>query len=636
MDDSWGWAGTIREFLDLPIERWHGSLAAHLHRLLACQPSGSQTSAWTAEHTILTDCFRDLALVDHAVLDWGLAFEYELPLEGGRRPDVVVLAGDRLAVIEFKGSATPTTADLDQVRAYADDLADYHAASHGREITPILLLAGSAYEARVIDDTVATGAAGLGRYLYELRGENRIELDRWLRSSYEPLPTLVAAAKRIWKHEPLPHVKAALSAGIPEALDYLVGVCRDAESTRATSLAFVTGVPGSGKTLLGLRLVYEGNTFEGRAAFLSGNGPLVDVLQHALGGREGRVFVRDLHKVILEYGKKQKVPREHILVFDEAQRAWDRTRVFAKHGIDASEPDLLVQAGERIAERPDGGWAVLVGLVGEGQAIYTGEEAGMEQWSDAIAAPNATRSWSVHCATKLAAVFGTHDVRGADVLDLKVSLRSRRADQLHTWVASVLDGRIADAARGATAIRAQGFTMYLTRSLDHAREFLRFRYRDEPEKRYGLIATSHDDRMPPRHGVPNDFQATRRVKYGPWYDAPVDDPRSCCALTQVVTEFGCQGLELDMPVICWGGDVTWTGEHWQLRPKRRRDPVEDPERLLINTYRVLLTRGRDGFVVYLPPVDLLDLTEHALLACGVLPLPEDVEPEAGWRRYDIA
>lgn len=633
--ESWGWAGTVRDFLDLPKQRWRRALGDHLESLLEKRPSGTQSAAWDAEHAILTDCFQELALLDHSVLDWGIAFEYELPLEGGRRPDVVVLAGGHIGVLEFKSGRSPGAAALDQVKAYANDLSDYHAASHGRPVTPVLVLAGNPLHAELVNGTITTGSTGLGQYLYDLRGGEGIELDGWLHSGYEPLPTLVAAAKRIWKHEPLPHVRSALSAGIPEALDYLLDVCRTAEGRHATSLAFVTGVPGSGKTLLGLRLVYEGTNLEGRAAFLSGNGPLVDVLQHALGGREGRVFVRDLHKVILDYGKRGKVPREHILVFDEAQRAWDRTRVLAKHGIDASEPDLLVQAAERIAGEHINGWAVLVGLVGEGQEIYVGEETGMEQWASAVDPPNARQAWSVHCAPKLEPVFSGKEVHLAEVLDLTVSLRSRRADQLHAWVADLLEGDLSRSARGAAAIRAQNFTMYLTRSLEDARKFLRRRYEGEPGRRYGLIATSHDSKILPKHGVPNDFQSTRRVKYGPWYDAPADDPRSCCALAEVVTEFGCQGLELDMPIVCWGTDFTWTGTSWQLTPKRRRDPVDNPDQLLVNAYRVLLTRGRDGFVVYLPPVDQLDLTEHALLAAGILPLPEAIE-DAGWRQIEIA
>jgi DUF2075 family protein len=329
------------------------------------------------------------------------------------------------------------------------------------------------------------------------------------------------------------------------------------------------------------------------------------------------VFVRDLHKAILDYGVKGKVPREHIIVFDEAQRAWDRERVSAKRQVDASEPDLLVRAGERV-----GSWSLLVGLVGEGQEIYAGEEAGLEQWAEALDRPNAADEWTVHCAGKLVPSFVRHHVAIADALDLTISLRSRRAERLHEWVALLIDGSLGAAARLAAPLHNDGFTMYLTRDLDDAKQYVRERYDGERDARYGLIASSQDTKLLPRHGIPNDFMATKRVKYGPWYDAPHDDPRSCCALQEVVTEFGCQGLELDMPIIGWGADLRWDGRSWELRPKRRRDPVHDPLRLLRNTYRVLLTRGRDGFITFLPPVPQLDQTEHALLAAGIRPLPQ--------------
>jgi hypothetical protein len=281
---------------------------------------------------------------------------------------------------------------------------------------------------------------------------------------------------------------------------------------------------------------------------------------------------------------------------------------------------LLVGIGERV---PD--WSVLVGLVGEGQEIHTGEEAGIEQWKAAIDPTNATTEWRVWCAEKLRNTFARHGVETDDRLDLTVSLRSRRAEVLHSWVAETLDGTLAPAARKAMAIQTEGFPMYLTRSLDEAKDYARWRYREEPDKRYGLVASSHA-KILPKHGVPNDFMTTNEfMRFGQWYNAPREDPRSCCALELPVTEFGCQGLELDLPIICWGEDVRWTGTEWLLTPIRRRIQQDDPQQLLRNTYRVLLTRGRDGLVVFIPDDRKLDETEVALLAAGLKPLPAPVE-----------
>ncbi len=614
--DSWGWAGTVREFLSTPRDAWLSSLADHLLRLLDLHASQSQQAAWRDEHTCLFESLQQCVGVDTDALDWGMACEYELPLEGGRRPDVVVLAGRSVIVLEFKSAGLVRAGDLDQVRAYARDLADYHEQTHGLVVQPILVLAGAkAWADRLDDGTIVTSADSLARYLHEFAGEGAIDLDRWLSSPYQPLPTLVAAAKRIFRHEPLPHVFTALSAGIPQALEYLLGLCRSGEADGGRTLAFVTGVPGSGKTLVGLRLVYEGSTLEGKATFLSGNGPLVEVLRYAL---KSTVFVKDLHKVILDYGKKGRVPREHIIVFDEAQRAWDREHVSRERGIDASEPDLLIGAATRV-ER----WAVLVGLVGEGQEIYAGEEAGMDQWQSAISHRDSP-AWDVHCPTKLRAVFAGQRVHTNDDLDLTVSLRSRRASTLHDWVDHLLANDLAGAARLAARVQAEGFPLYLTRDLDEARAYTRWRYEDEPATKYGIIASSHARNLE-RHGVENGWMATKRVRFGPWYDAPKDHPQSCCALDSVVTEFGCQGLELDLPIVAWGADHRWDGGSWLLTPVRRKKPIDEPERLLRNAYRVLLTRGRDGLVVFVPDDRAMDGTEVALLAAGIRPLPEPIE-----------
>jgi hypothetical protein len=604
----------VREFLTTPRDVWLEQLGQHLVRLLGKRPSSTQLGAWTDEHTILVETLQACVTVEADAPEWSIVFEYELPLEGGRRPDVVILANESIIVLEFKSTGAILAADLDQTRAYAQDLAEYHQESHGRRVMPILVLTGAKANAWAEEDgTIVVGPQALARYLVMDHGDGRIDRDMWLVSPYEPLPTLVAAAKRLFQHEPLPHVWTALSAGIPQALDYLLDVCRSSEAAHGRALAFVTGVPGAGKTLVGLRLVYEGSTMEGRATFLSGNGPLVDVLQFVL---QSRVFVRDLHKAILDYGKHGKTPREHIIVFDEAQRAWDREHMNRERSIAASEPELLLRAGERVAD-----WVVLVGLVGEGQEIYAGEEAGIEQWSDAAA--GGTERWSVHCPSKLRGVFAAHDVTTNDYLDLTVSLRSRRADMLHEWVGLLLDGDLKNAARRGAGIHASNFPMYLTRELGDAKEYARWRYADDPDGRYGLVASSHAKSLP-KFGVHNDFTATRKVRYGPWYSAPADDPRSCCQCDEVVTEFGCQGLELDLPIVCWGEDHRWTGTDWQLKPIKRRKPIDDPERLLQNAYRVLLTRGRDGFVIFLPDVPELDLTEQALLAAGVRLLPEPV------------
>lgn len=590
-------------------------MAEHHGRLMGAPPSTSQRDAWIAEHEVMVEAVDGCLLRHREAPSWKLIFEYELPLEGGRRPDVTVLSGGSISVLEFKSTTRPAQPQLDQVAAYARDLADYHEASHRRRVTPFLVLPGAPVEfAQKVGDVVATGRSGLGEYLVDASDEGDIDLPSWLNSPYAPLPTLVAAAQRIFRHERLPHVRYALAAGIPETLDLIGEVVTEAAQRGQRAMIFVTGVPGAGKTLVGLRFVYERTESEGRGILLSGNGPLVQVLQHALKSRE---FVRDLHAYIRTYGINERVPKEQVVVFDEAQRAWDRDYMRLKRGVDKSEPELLVEAGERIPS-----WSALVGLVGEGQHIYSGEEAGMPGWREALERRPPGR-WHVHCPPHLEPDFAGLDVRTHDRLHLEVVLRARRAEEIHDWVKFLLDGSLAFAARKAARFQGHHFEMYVTRDLQDAKNYALARYPGEPDKRYGLIASSHS-KVQQSYGVDNGFLATRKIKVGPWFNAPPADPLSGCALEQPITEFHCQGLELDLPLLCWGEDMTWDGTRWEMNPKRRQYAPKEPEDLLRNTYRVLLTRGRDGLVVWVPPEDRFDRTEHALLAAGVRPL-EDVE-----------
>lgn len=611
----WGWAGTVQEFLSDSESAWLESLAGHHVGLHAERPSASQVAAWRDEGEALRRSLRDVCVADPDAVRWGIVFEYELPLENGRRPDVVVLAGGAVLVLEFKQHLRPTVPAADQVVAYARDLSEYHERTHGLAVHPMLVLTRATQVWEIDGVEVADPMSLASQILLRSEPNGHIDLEPWLHSDYAPLPTLIAAARRIFEHEPLPAVRRALSSGVPEAIDLLTSLAEMAAEADARLLAFVAGVPGSGKTLAGLSLVYERSRRMSSATFLSGNGPLVEVLRDAL---QSKVFVKDLHAFIKTFGLSDKIPNEQVIVFDEAQRAWDRGYMQHKHGISASEPDLLVQVGERLP-----GWSMLVGLVGDGQEIHAGEEAGMDQWREAASAPNASLEWAVHCPPRLGSAFRGLRVHEHPELDLTISLRSRRAERLHAWVAALLGGDIGSAARLAVSVGAEGFPMYLTRDLDDAKRYARERYaEDEVDARYGLLASARTQTYLPKYGVDTSWPATKRVKLARWYNEPVGHPQSCCALTDVVTEFGCQGLELDLPIVCWGNDYMWDGRSWSIKKVRAKYPLEDPEQLRMNAYRVLLTRGRDGLVIFVPPDPALDQTEHALLASGVRLLPE--------------
>jgi Schlafen group 3, DNA/RNA helicase domain len=609
-----GWAGSVEEFLGAIEADVLVDLGSHLERSLGMPPSRTQESVWREELQILRSALGQCANENGDATSWSIVLEYELPLEGGRRPDAIVLTGSSLAVLEFKQASIPTPAAIDQTEAYARDLSDYHAETHGRHVLPVLVLTQTEGISFDSDPVVISGREEVSHYLLENATEGTIDLPAWISAPYEPLPTLVAAARRIFQHKPLPHVRQALSEDIPGTLRYIGELIAEADATHGRKLILITGVPGSGKTLVGLRLVYERSETEGRGLLLSGNGPLVEVLQHAL---ESRVFVRDLHAFIKTYGVNQGTPTEKVIVFDEAQRAWDEGYMRFKRGVDRSEPELLIEIGARIPA-----WSVMIGLVGGGQEIFSGEEGGIREWRDAIIKIN-SMDWTVHVPSALSTEFADCHAETDERLALRVSLRARRAQFVHDWVAHTLTGSLALAARLASKLTTEqsAFPLYLTRDLEQAKTYARARYSEEPEKRYGLLAKAYA-KTPRRYGVDNHFQAQRKVKLGPWFNAEANDPLSCCQLRIPLTEFQVQGLEIDLPIVCWGENFLWTGTEWKARPARARYPQEDPTQLLINGYRVLLTRGRDGLLIWLPPETEFDLTEHALLAAGVKPLAE--------------
>jgi hypothetical protein len=375
------------------------------------------------------------------------------------------------------------------------------------------------------------------------------------------------------------------------------------------------------------------------AVFLSGNQPLVTVLQHVLKteGGDGKTFVRHIKAYLERYvPRPDRTPPEHLLVFDEAQRAFSPDKVRIVHEkwpapLVASEPSLFVSLCERIPT-----WSVLVGLIGEGQHIYLGEEGGLTQWRAALEASNQTSRWTVHAPARIEEVFSGSSIRTvwAPELHLNLQLRFHTADKWHDTVEQLLSSSPDSADRVAERVRTeysdgrQAFRIWLTRDLDSAKSYLRSRYAESSDARFGLLASSRDTLLQ-SFGVPNGFLQYSRIRVGPWFADGEDQPGSCRHLVTCLTEFQCQGLELDMALLAWGSDLIREAGRWSIRLARKFDKkggvaAKDPHALRTNSYRVLLTRGRDGAVIYVPKHPLLDETYRFLQVCGFKELCVDL------------
>jgi Uncharacterized conserved protein (DUF2075) len=607
----------------------------------------AQKAAWESWVPQLQRQAEKLMASHPPAADYTAILEYRMPRDL-RRPDVIVLEGGVVVVVELKGLQTSERAGLDQVLAYARDLRAYHAECHDRPVVPVLVRPTASDEALSADGAWIVSPKGIHKLLQRLAATlsgPHLSTDRFLRDdAYCPLPSIVNAARELFEHGDLPYIRRARASTDP-ALQTISRIAREAAATKTRHFVVLQGVPGSGKTLVGLQIVHarwldalatcvaDSARPKVPAVYLTGNGPLQEVLQHALSaaGGGGQTFVQGVKKYVSYYSKRNRVPPEHVVVFDEAQRAHDAEQVAYVHKtaeIGQSEPEHLLEFMGRV---PD--WCVLVALVGTGQAIHSGEEVGLPLWRDALLksqSEGSGKKFTVHAPAHVEEALAHPDLemRWEPSLNLDTEIRHHLVKRVHQYVEHLLDdAKDGDAGRLADDIWVQGHRFLLTRDLEEAKEYVRQRYEESPLARYGLIASSRCKRLV-ACGVDNTFQTTKRLRVGPWYNSPPTDPASCRNLETVATEFQTQGLELDMAIVAWGTDYRRkNGQFTDDLATRYKKKVRDSLALRRNAYRVLLTRGRDGSLIYVPHISEMDDTYEWLTQVGCRTL--EAEPHIG-------
>jgi hypothetical protein len=604
----------------------------------------TQRDAWLEQARIL-----QVALSRYA---GSIYLEFTIP-RMGRRVDAIIIIGSVIFVLEFKvGEKDFRAQDIDQVADYALDLQNFHEGSHGRYIAPVLVCTHASDAQQRLPETKsddglfavartnATGVtATIGRILHLAAGPP-IAIEEWESSRYKPTPTIIEATLALYRGHSVTDISRS-DAGASNLSVTAKTVARILEATKARrekAICFITGVPGAGKTLVGLDAATKHISREDElySVFLSGNGPLVAILQEALARdkmrqsrlrgtkiRKGsalsevRAFIQNVHhfrdECLLDVGRP---PIEHVAIFDEAQRAWnvEQTAYFMRRkkgrpDFAVSEPEFLISCLNRHRD-----WAVIICLVGGGQEINTGE-AGIGEWFDAL--DRSFRDWKIYVSGRLVDnEYGANDrIQTLQVcgraelkpeLHLATSIRSFRSEKVSMLVEELLDLNV-DATREALQEVLQRYPIVLTRDVNAARNWLRGQARGT--ERYGIVVSSQAERLKP-HAV------DVRTPIDPvhWFLDGKDDVRSSYYLEDVATEFHVQGLELDWVCVVWDADFRFTSkgwEHWSFRGNRwQRIQSIQRRRYLKNAYRVLLTRARQGMVLVVPHGDDNDPTRH--------------------------
>lgn len=623
------------------------------------------SSSWRAEIESLKEALKDYS-------DRGSIYlEYNIP-RMGHRVDAIVLIDGIVFILEYKtGRQTFNQSARNQVWDYALDLKNFHADSKDRTLAPIVVVPGA------LDEDCHLTPKSSGDKVYEPLFTNTRQLgtaiqnilvldqatvrhsqsdDIWANSGYEPTPTIIEAAIALYEKHSVADITK--SGGDIEktskALNRIIDHCR---KEKRKAICFITGVPGAGKTLIGLNTAIELFNQGIGAVYLSGNYPLVEVLQEALARdyierkriitsneekktrpkkgdakREVKAFIQMIHHYRDQYLEgvditandirpkpgyfesntdKAYIPAEHVAIFDEAQRAWTKEELqrFMREkkniqNFPYSEPEYLISCMDRQRD-----WGVVVCLVGNGQSINKGE-AGLNEWIASI--QRRYKSWDVYISQTILSKEQERDIapqlKHQEELHLEMSMRSFRSESVSIFINQLLDLKVEEARSTLNKLKKDNYPIVLTRSLERAKLWLRSKKRGN--ERMGLLASSKAERLK---------AISINVKYSPnfvhWFLEDSQDFRSSDTLEDALTEFEVQGLEIDWACVAWDADLrlsedkrTW--EHFQLRGGDKWQNINKPvnQEYQINAYRVLLTRARQGIVILIPEGDDTDTT----------------------------
>lgn len=584
----------------------------------------------------------------------------------GKRVDNILIINNLIFVIEFKvGEKSYSNYAQNQAIDYCLDLQNFHEGSHNKTIIPILIATNAPNTTSQIESSLALNScilcnkenfkATLIKILDHIKIEESLNIQTWENSVYKPTPTIIEAAQALYKGHSVKEISRSDAGAINLSNTSILinKIIEDSKAQHRKSICFLTGVPGAGKTLAGLNIANERLKADEseHSVFLSGNGPLVDVLREALtrdsvesakrsgqrilrteAERKAKAFIQNIHHFRDDNLRTPHAPIEKVVVFDEAQRAWQKEQVSKfmqqKKGItdfDMSEPEYLISVMDRHED-----WCAIICLIGGGQEINTGE-AGVSEWIESL--KTKYQSWDIYYSDKILAEPNTY-LNNSDLshwleqhghqktdLHLSTSVRSFRSEKVASLIQSILDNQNDQAAQIFQDIK-HNYPIKITRDLDKAKNWLRHQARGT--ERIGLITTSGAKRL-----KAEGIYVKNNISPTDWFLNHQDDTRSSYYLEDIATEFDIQGLEIDYTCVAWDINLyydqgwkfqSFKGSKWQNINK------DSAKSYLLNAYRVLLTRARQGMVIFIPAVDGKDPTRpqkyydsiyNYLVSCGL-------------------
>lgn len=637
----------IKDFINENPETIFGKISGKydLNKLVI-----QQSNAWKEQISILKKTISGF--------NGKVYFEFTIP-RMGKRVDNLLIIRNCIFILEFKvGSNLYDKCATNQVFDYALDLNNFHEGSHGKILIPILI----ADKAISIDNeyvhsmdnlyqTIYANSNNLSEVItqtlqYFENNNDIINIEYWENSIYKPTPTIIEAATALYKKHNVAEISRSDSGAenlsvTSECISYIIDFSKE---NKRKSICFITGVPGAGKTLAGLNIANLRSNYneEEHAVFLSGNGPLVDVLREALtrdkvktakeenfvitkslASSQVKSFIQNIHHFRDASLKDEKAPVEKVTIFDEAQRAWTKEKAtdFMKRNkglsdFGKSEPEFLIEVMDRHKD-----WCTIVCLIGGGQEINTGE-AGLEEWIRPFAVK--FEDWDIYYSSKIVEdknyiknqnaleILLNRNATKKEELHLSVSLRSFRSAQLSNFVQEIINNDIDRATRIYFQFIKKDYPIKITRDLNKARNWLRNSAKGS--ERTGVIASSGAIRL-----RPFGLNVKAKIDAPIWFLNDDDDIRSSYFLEEVATEFDIQGLELDWTCVAWDGDLFYNNKQWNFKKfKGTSWQNVSGERInyLINSYRVLLTRARQGMIIYIPYGNDTDITRPKYMYDG--------------------